>query len=245
MKTSMMWSAWMLSFAMGCTETVKTSECTTNKECDEGSICVQERCRAVECMTAEDCGLGKICAENHTCTPGCEKDSDCLAGESCNEGTCAPYGCRDTQLDCNYGEICDPTTGSCYPDEAGACTECTPGASRTCLPNEERGPCSGTGGCPSGQECYIAELDDARTCRTASECPSGWICSAVDNGSGGTAGPYCLRAACFTGANFPSCDPNAETDTCARGFQCTDYGTGGICFADCAWLTENGYLSVR
>jgi len=50
-----------------------------------------------------------------------------MAGESCDlsSNTCEAYGCRDTHLDCEIGEICNANSGDCYDDPGGTCDSCT------------------------------------------------------------------------------------------------------------------------
>lgn len=73
--------------------------CTTDAECDPGTICVcgdnGGACRAASCTKDHDCGLGSFCAEYaESCgTPAgfsclkesdrCQVSSECRAGEVC------------------------------------------------------------------------------------------------------------------------------------------------------------------
>lgn len=226
-----------------CSSGEKAVACSTNSDCDAGSVCVNDECQTTECLTSADCELGENCSSSFECTTGCAEDTDCVAGEACNDGTCETYGCRDTHLDCSYGEFCDTTTGLCYPDESGVCSPCDPGSDANCFATTERGPCSSSGDCPANQECFIQQLDESSTCASEFDCPSGWECSFVADASGNPVGPYCLTTACYEGSSLSECDPSAAGNECARGFQCQDIGRGqGVCFGDCGWLKENGYL---
>lgn len=225
-----------------CTDDAKAVPCATNSDCDDGLACVEKECKTVECLSSAECDVGEHCAPDFTCTTGCEESADCMAGETCSDGTCEAYGCRDTHLDCGYGEFCDTTTGLCYPDDSGTCGSCDPGSDANCFAVYEQGPCSSAGNCPGGQECFVAEYDDSFTCSNDSQCDADEQCLSLNTGSG-TIGPHCTRTACYAGATYPACDPSAEGNDCSRGFQCQDLGDGsGVCFGDCAWLKENGYL---
>ncbi|MBO84332.1 MAG: hypothetical protein CL927_03145 [Deltaproteobacteria bacterium] len=231
----------VVSFGLGCSSAKEAVPCANNSDCAVGQACIQEECKPADCLSSAECALGEHCDESYTCTTGCDENTDCLAGQSCISNTCLEYGCRDTQLDCDYGEFCDPTTSTCYPDEAGTCEDCDPSTDANCFAIYEQGPCSSTGSCPTGQECYISQYDDSRVCRDDSDCARDETCIGLNTGSG-TEGPYCSTLTCFSGATYPACDPTLPNE-CARGFQCQDIGGGeGLCFGDCQWLTENGHL---
>jgi len=226
----------------GCTGKEEAVQCASNTDCDAGSVCVEGECKSPECLTSSDCNIGEHCSASFECTTGCTADTDCVAGESCSDGTCAPYGCRDTHLDCNYGEFCDTTTGLCYPDESGICDSCDPGTDPNCYGTTERGPCTSSGDCPPDQECYVKEYDESSTCRSDADCDAGFVCGYLSDGSGGSIGPVCYATACYEGSSLTQCDPSVPNE-CSRGFQCQDFGTGdGLCYGDCGWLIENGYL---
>ena len=192
------------------------------------------------CLTSADCALNQYCGTDYECASGCEIDSDCIAGEACNDGSCTPTGCRDADLDCDYGELCDTTTSQCYAAD-GVCEECDPGSDADCFGDTERGPCSAAGGCPSGQECYVAEYDSSFICGSDADCGTNEVCSEINFGGGVVEGPYCLRTACYSGSTLPSCDLS-DAQPCPRGFHCQDFGSGAYCNGDCGWLKENGHL---
>jgi len=227
-------------FLVGCSDAEKAVACSQNSDCDVGQVCKNDECASAECLSSTECKVGEHCSASFECTTGCEDDTDCVAGESCSDGTCAAYGCRNTHLDCDYGEFCDTTTGLCYPDDSGSCEPCDPGSDANCYASTERGTCDSTGGCPANQECYVAEWTEE--CRRASDCEDGWECARLTDASGATIGPVCYRTACFEGRGLVECDHTVENE-CARGFQCQDFGSGdGVCFGDCEWLLDNGYL---
>jgi hypothetical protein len=242
----------VLLVGIGCTPIPK-GECASNAECGEGEACLDGLCSPVDCLTNEECGIKKVCNAQYTCVAGCETDADCIAGEGCNEesGSCERLPCTSTQLDCSYGEICEPTSGECVPAENLSCGECDPDSPScdgggACFPSVEVGACDSSLTCPADQGCFIAEYDDSFECSDwlglpdDSLCPRDWACLSLSGVSGG---PYCTRPACFTGQCYSGCDASEGGDACPRGFQCVDAGTGSeVCYGDCAWLTENGYL---
>jgi hypothetical protein len=226
----------------GCTTESKAIPCSSNTDCEAGSVCVDDVCTTAECLTSAECNIGEHCSSSFVCTTGCMENADCVAGEACSDGTCAPYGCRDTHMDCNYGEFCDTTTGLCFPDDSGICSACDPGTDRNCYGTTEKGPCTSSGDCPSNQECYVTEWDDSFTCFSDADCSAGEVCGTISDGAGNVIGPHCFTTACYEGRSLTGCDPNVPNE-CARGFQCQDFGSGnGICYGDCGWLIENGYL---
>lgn len=224
----------------GCSKEDKAVACEVNSDCQLGEACINGECGNPECLTSADCPLSEYCNTDYRCAAGCEGDADCVSGETCNDGNCAPAGCRDTDLDCAYGEYCDVTTGQCY-DADGVCDDCDPGSDTDCFGDTERGPCSAAGGCPSGQECYVAEYDSSFICSRDADCEGDEVCSEINFGGGVVEGPYCLRTACYSGATYPRCDIEAD-EPCPRGFHCQDLGSAAYCTADCGWLKENGHL---
>ena len=141
-----------------------------------------------------------------------------MAGETCDESTntCGEYGCRDTELDCEYGEYCDTTTGECYPDDRNLCGTCDiTAANNTCGPGAE---CAAYGG---------------DTCWTDADCAAGESCDLFADGF------YCHRDWCLH-----QCDTN-DANACPRGFSCTAAFVGDpttFCVADCEYLVDNGFL---
>lgn len=236
----------------GCTPIPEAKSCASAGECDPGQDCIDAVCTDVECRTAADCGIQEYCTSGGACAPGCDSDGDCFAGQTCDleQHTCESYGCRDTQLDCNYNEFCDQTTGQCVASGMDNCGSCNPesascGGGGACLASEEQGACNSFDySCPSGQGCFIAETDERRTCEDwlglpdDSVCPSGWSCGQT---SATDLNLYCFRPACFTGECYAGCDSSSD-DPCPRGFSCVDAGTTDVCFADCAFLRDGGYL---
>ena len=126
------------------------------------------------------------------------------------------YGCRDTQLDCNYGETCDTTSGTCIPDSRPHCATCD-------VTDVWSNPCGNSAQCVPFA---------STTCRTNADCASGESCDEF------VGGRYCHQDYCLV-----KCRPSSGADECPRGLECGDiYGDGSLnaCFGDCDWLLENG-----
>lgn len=175
---------------LGCSGTEAKPECVDNGECPAGNACITGKCKEVSCVSSADCNVQQFCNPEYECQDGCEKTEDCEAGFTCNKDdhTCEGYGCRSTELDCAYGEFCNPETGECNT-RGSWCESCNENNLYSC-----------------GDGAYCIPL--------------------TTNGDG-----YCW--------NY--CDNDGD---CPRGFECSALGTGyeNICFADCDFMKENGYL---
>ncbi len=150
--------------------------CFDNGNCPEGQACLAEVCMDVECLSSSECGLQQFCNTAHyTCDAGCEINADCMAGETCKEGVCESYGCRDTQLDCFIGEICNLSTGICEQAEGQHCESCS-GIS-----------------CEEGAACFTFEVGAVNgycqvECSSDDECPRGYDCGPYEGTN------YCFGA---------------------------------------------------
>jgi len=165
--------ALLLAFA-GCKQHGSSGDCVDDGDCAEGQACVNKACQVVDCVSTADCGIEQYCAKaDHTCVDGCEGDEDCPAGDSCDVGahSCVPYGCRETQLDCDYGEVCNQDTHVCEKAQGPYCKTCDPfsaggcGQHGTCYVIDyyydaycfvDCNPDLGSDACPRGYECQDA-----------------------------------------------------------------------------------------
>jgi len=170
-----MWASFLL--ILGLLPACKTApECVDNGDCT-GSLeaCIADKCRPVECKDSTTCGLHAFCDtrnDTYTCKQGCQVDGDCLAGEECNTEAhkCVSYGCRNTTLDCEVGQVCNESTATCEDDPRAHCK-----------------PCSFTGSSPCGSrgQCFQFEAGDTSgyclmECRPAdADCPAGFGCEDV------------------------------------------------------------------
>ncbi len=163
------------------------SDCTV--AAGELAACVQNECKAVDCLGNADCDLGSWCdveGGDYACVPGCQTDVDCRAGESCSEeGTCLAYGCRNTNLDCEIGEVCDPDTRECERADGLHCQFCTGAGDWEFADQGTLDPCddewTGHGACGGeGAQCRGFEQGGAEYCMVPcgadDACPRGYTC---------------------------------------------------------------------
>jgi hypothetical protein len=139
--------------------------CGGSSDCGDGQVCVEGECLTVDCSSSADCDVHQYCNQAFSCADGCAEDTDCQAGEVCNPANqCEAYGCRTTELDCDYGETCDLTTGQCYTDWDYC---------RTCNPNNSNSCGNGAMCAPYGDEnvgyCW-------KQCQSADDCARGFVC---------------------------------------------------------------------
>lgn len=208
----------LLAALLGCQG--EEPECIDNGNCDVGEVCYNETCVIAECTASDQCEIGQFCDPvNYRCRDGCEHDTDCLSGQTCNAQShaCVDAGCRNTELDCPVGTLCDAVTGSCYEPTPPVCVQ----------------ECDVAGGnsCARGTTCSVSST--AETCRRDADCEQGWSCDRFTDGNS-----YCHKDYCM-----PTCQVSADDPGCPAGFACFDDGLGGgVCVADCVWLEEGGYL---
>jgi hypothetical protein len=166
------------------------SDCTV--EAGELAACLDGQCQAVECLGTEDCPLGTWCPvedDNYACIEGCQTSTDCQAGFSCSaEGQCEVYGCRNSNLDCWIGEVCNQDSGECEQGDPLHCSECVQdqwlwddqGTLDTC--DDVFQGHDGCGGV--GSACLSYQTGGAShclvPCQDQDECPRGYTCQDVD-----------------------------------------------------------------
>lgn len=150
----------------------KAPQCVDNGQCGDMQACIEEECVQVECLASAQCGLEQFCdvQRDYTCKSGCEHNTDCQAGFDCNPDShqCEAYGCRSTDLDCGYGEVCDESSGECKRAQGDHCKTCSD-------------PYFGSG-CNKGT-CYLFDEESFASycvvdCNPSQEdaCPRGYEC---------------------------------------------------------------------
>lgn len=141
------------------------AECSESTPCPFGSVCVEGVCEEQSCATSDQCGIEQYC-KDRTCVDGCLESTDCMFGDTCDAetNTCTPGECTDTRTDCGFGEFCSPA-GDCY--DAGG---------NYCKPCQEDGDCGDGNYCLAGY-CGVA-------CDTDADCPGGYDCLPLGDGSG-------------------------------------------------------------
>lgn len=65
--------------------------CASNRQCSEGTVCIENSCRPF-CASDAGCLRNEKCDSN-VCIPVCRKDDDCRSGEVCDQLICT-QGCR-------------------------------------------------------------------------------------------------------------------------------------------------------
>lgn len=208
----------LFGFALsGCGE--QDVECLDNAMCEAGNVCFNGSCRTAECTTSDTCGVGQYCdPRGYVCKAGCLVDADCKAGQECDRDNrvCMDRGCRDSELDCAVGEQCDATSGQCFEFDPPMCA-------KTC----DVGVLSNS--CPNGTECEVTTI--TTTCTSDSSCENGYRCDTFTDGK-----KYCHKDYCLA-----TCNVN-NPDSCPAGFTCLEGLLYDVCYGDCGWYTENGYL---
>lgn len=163
-------------------------ECETSDNCPPGTVCTESgTCQQLQCTSSNDCPVGNWCdLDKGDCTPGCVSDNDCLPSEQCDveQRQCRTPGCRNTVLDCAFGEFCNENSGECIDAGNAYC--------RACERNEDCGA-SGANLCLrfGGQLDAYCGVD----CSTDQVCPAGYSCVRVTN-TGETVSFQCI-AACW------------------------------------------------
>ena len=181
--------------------------CSENRDCAEGSACLNEFCRPVcandgGCLNNERCDRG-------ACKPLCRKDDDCRNGEVC-QGLVCVIGCRSNSgcpdhLSCFNQQCSDPCV---EPTACGTNAVCSVSGHQTqcaCLEPLVGNPlasckhpeaaCEKHTDCSTGQTCY------GKACKAS--CRNDQNCLSDER---------CIRGTCRTVCN---------TDTsCGQGFIC-------------------------
>lgn len=245
-----LWFLVLTGCTLGNKDDVSDAECVNSVDCPDGKLCRDGECQVVECLSSSDCDLEYFCADNGQCEDGCASDDDCLAGDSCDvsEQECEAYECRNTELDCDIGEFCDEVSGSCYDDAFDHCESC----------NAQQAYVTP----PDGAECIFFEATDACTILLEVDPFSGMVTN-VGETTGCGDGEVCgaeeyvdvdwntfmqiYSGTCYVTNKYKTCSMSSAEDDCPRGFDCWEdiFGdnTGvDICFGDCEFYLDNGYL---
>ncbi len=139
--------------------------CLSAENCPADAVCIDGLCQKRACFTSTDCAIEYFCDQAiGQCATGCLLDSDCPYGSGCNMGQCAQKACLSTELDCDVGEYCDTTTGTCFASAAPHCAPCVD--SSDCGGGSNL--CRYVGG--TGPYCLLS-------CDVQHPCPAGYSCS--------------------------------------------------------------------
>ena len=223
--------------------TCKNNTCTfrcAGVTCDEALICdpTDGRCKQRSCLLPQfrcpddqRCTIGdgvwqcvddacadKACADDEACRDGvCLKSCarvDCSNDFTCNDGTCTPDRCHEVQ--CDPGQICDPSSGDCVT--AGVCVRSGCGDGQICDPvggECQEDPCLRTR-CGYGEQC------NSETSQCELRCFGGLLYCGDDD----CVNPMTSRMHC--GAK-DDCRGDNAGETCAEGLVCSR----GTCSDSC------------
>ena len=220
----------------GCIGGVSECTCGSDKDCEEGNLCLPKKCEDKKCVVdqaalekikCDDSG-DTICGVN-TCDPktgdcsvvakndgkDCDDNSVCTDKSACKDGVCqgdVTKKCDDSNpctLDsCDGLKGCkaDPAEGKC--DDGNKCT-----SEDHCV----NGGCTGEAkGCDDGVPCTIDSCDETGACAHKpenSKCEDNNPCTANTCGAKGCSYPADDKAECD--------DNNACTTTACKGGVCT------------------------
>lgn len=171
----------LLFLAPGC----PSQECTSSDDCGTGFVCTEGgTCQEIFCTSSLDCPIEAWCNnENGQCEAGCLNDNDCRPTAFCDQEQreCVEYGCRNTTLDCNFGEFCNEVSGRCVAADGYYC--------QACIDNDECGSganvCMRMPGSIQGSYCGV-------DCSAGQACPAGYFCGARYASGGVLIGNYCM-----------------------------------------------------
>ena len=244
--------------------------CTNNSECIEGGICIPDATGntfcGVNCLDAPCDIPNTYCRRidettrqcwpmNNACASGCNCDTvTCANHTACNamDCQCYPDNTHCSNVGCNAGLNCDPTTGDCVEGQvANCCTDpsiCAYGTtcnSYTCQCETPSGSCTSDDQCAPGQICesFFLQMciDEYCTpCSSSFDCAS-FFSSCID---GGCANQCTSDAQCPSGAHcqidFFSgyCVP--DSGTCSGEDPCGGVTYEGECRGnDLYWCEDN------
>ncbi len=197
----------------GCPK-VETSGCTSDNDCLDTQLCLDNYCQCKEAYAGENC---------EQCAEGFDRDGDeCLRQQLCTNDSCAGHG------------LCDDSTGAiectCFVGYTGdTCSECKDGfhlideqceADKMCLENS----CSFHGSCEDQTGEIVCQCDTGY---------AGDICESCDDGYQDKNGDSTCRKDCASsGLN---CSPNGYcSDESGEALCLCDEGYSGSLCNDCA-----------
>jgi hypothetical protein len=237
-----------------------TGQCVdlcAGKTCDAGTSCQASTGKCVSLCELAKCSPEEFCdaSTQYACQPYCETNKRptgkpaCGAGLKCQKtsGECVGL-CTD--VNCDYGEGCDPTDGLCRGGVPGSRS-----VGAACSVDED----CGAGPAVAGQtwECSATALLGpapggycTATCEQTIPCPSGSVCfsgqcldqCAADSDCRGLPGYRCLPVGWLTGDDTLNgqyaclASPQCTAASCSpAGGDCADDGdclNGAFCFTE-------------
>lgn len=208
----------VLGLGLGGCEKKVVGECSEDIPCQAFATCVDGECLLRKCSTNADCGMEAHCDAGE-CAEGCKLDADCYPGDECNEGTCRKAPCRETSVDCGFGQFCDVSTGECYDASGVYCHSCSDDAD--CGGNGNYCINFGANGRYCGAECSYD-----------SDCPSGFSCIGLLDEFGNVFTTQCLTY-CWLYSDDSSVDVPAPMSAADLGPAWVEMGDGSVAGSQC------------
>lgn len=187
---------------VGCEKKV-VGDCSEDQPCEGFATCVEGECILKKCSVNQDCGMEAHCADGE-CAEGCQVDTDCYPGDACGaEGNCVTARCRETSVDCGFGEFCDVSTGDCYQGSGVYCSTC-----------QDDADCGGNGNLclnfgANGRFC-------GTECQYETDCPSGFTCLGIRDEFGNIFTNQCATY-CWLYTDDPAGPPPPNTSADSLG----------------------------
>ena len=157
--------------------------CEETSECAFGESCLNGVCTSRSCATSAGCPVGSFCGSGGECVAGCENTDDCYPDQVCNDGACSPRGCRDTSLDCAFGEFCDTITGECYAASGPYGEPCVAESTNPEQCGTAENVCLRFG--QYGDFCGVE-------CDNNTDCPAGFDCIPIGDSAGNVTTKQCI-----------------------------------------------------
>ena len=181
--------------------------CASNKECDDGNPCTEDKCKKAtnKCSNEPLPSLAK-----------CDDGDPCTTGDHCAGG-----GCEGTQKSCHDGNACTADSckkadGSCVNQALANTTACDDGSVCTTADKcDGKGACKGTlakdgTACDDGDACLVTDICTKGACKGSKNAPDGYSCS---DDSGCTIGDACKGGKC---AGVPAPNVCNDLDPCTK-----------------------------
>ena len=102
--------------------------CSSDEDCERGTICESLSCAVIDCADRGDCGTNRICLNEGVCSAiECLTADNCGDGQSCTHQICVEAGAGGcmTPEDCSAtNQICNPISQTCEaPHPDGDCVQ--------------------------------------------------------------------------------------------------------------------------
>lgn len=212
----------------GCREDADCGSPTSAYRCETQTfVCY---CRTDQaCPGAQFCNTAGFCQDRSGCTSNQECADSATYCET-GSGQCVPAGRCTSDIQCELGQVCETTRGTCQP----GCRRDGDCAGTSCRCGDV--PCTCTGNTPEElARCTIGTCDQ-NFCSNENFCRYGELCGIPEDA--GVTRNQCLSDYDFDRRPYCArCTSGGGVDTCGRGpnFCITDTRTASTyCGADCS-----------